>query len=92
MDQIKIGKFIASQRKSQALTQRQLADRLHVTDKTISKWENARNYYEKMLLIDFLIHEFHRPTVSGTINRRVAVNFIDGTHTSIENILNELSR
>lgn len=74
------------------ITQKKLAERLCVSNQTISKWENARNYYEKMLLIDFLIHEFHRPTVSGTINRRVAVNFIDGIHTSIENILNELSR
>ncbi len=37
MDQVKIGKFIATMRKEKGLTQKQLADRLNVTDKTISK-------------------------------------------------------
>lgn len=39
MDQIKVGKFIAETRKSQGLTQRQLADVLSISDKTVSKWE-----------------------------------------------------
>lgn len=39
MDQIQIGKFIAESRKSRNLTQRQLADTLSISDKTISKWE-----------------------------------------------------
>ena len=39
MDQIRIGKFIAESRKSRNLTQRQLADILSISDKTISKWE-----------------------------------------------------
>ncbi len=39
MDQIRIGKFIAESRKSMNLTQRQLADALSISDKTISKWE-----------------------------------------------------
>lgn len=30
--------------------------------------------------------------ISGTINRRVAINFMDGTRKNIENILNELAR
>ena len=37
MDQIRIGKFIAESRKSRNLTQRQLADALSISDKTISK-------------------------------------------------------
>lgn len=41
MDQIKIGKFIASMRKKQGLSQKQLAERIDVTDKTISKWETG---------------------------------------------------
>lgn len=41
MDQVKIGKFIATMRKEKGLTQKQLADRLNVTDKTISKWETG---------------------------------------------------
>ena len=39
MDQIKIGKFIADMRKEQNLTQIDLAERLGISNKTISKWE-----------------------------------------------------
>lgn len=39
MDQIKIGRFIAGERKRKGYTQRQLADILEISDKTISKWE-----------------------------------------------------
>lgn len=42
MDQVKIGKFIADLRKEQNLTQRLLAEKLGVTDRAISKWENGR--------------------------------------------------
>lgn len=42
MDQIKIGKFIYELRKENNLTQQELAKKLHVTDKAISKWENGR--------------------------------------------------
>ena len=41
MDQIKIGRFIAACRKRANLTQLQLADRLGITDKAISKWERG---------------------------------------------------
>ena len=41
MDQIKIGKFIASCRKNNNLTQMQLAEKLGITDRAISKWENG---------------------------------------------------
>lgn len=39
MDQSKTGKFIAQERRVQNLTQRQLADKLAISDKTVSKWE-----------------------------------------------------
>ena len=39
MNQIKIGKFIAEMRKEQNLTQQDLAERLGISNKTISKWE-----------------------------------------------------
>ena len=41
MNQIKIGKFIAERRKKAALTQMQLAEKLGITDKAISKWERG---------------------------------------------------
>lgn len=39
MNQIKIGKFIAERRKMQNLTQMQLAEKLNITDRVVSKWE-----------------------------------------------------
>ena len=41
MDQLKIGKFIAECRKQKKLTQMQLAEKLGITDKAISKWERG---------------------------------------------------
>ena len=41
MDQLKIGKFIAEYRKQKNLTQMQLAEKLGITDKAISKWERG---------------------------------------------------
>lgn len=41
MDTQKIGKFIAQQRKELGLTQAELAEKLHVTDKAISRWERG---------------------------------------------------
>lgn len=51
MDQIKIGKFIAETRKSQNLTQRQLADILSISDKTVSKWECGKGLPEVSLML-----------------------------------------
>ena len=42
MNQIKIGKFIASKRKEQNLTQEQFAELLNVSNKTVSKWETGK--------------------------------------------------
>ena len=41
MDQIKIGRFIAENRKKAGLTQMQLAEKLCITDKAVSKWERG---------------------------------------------------
>ena len=41
MDQVKIGKLIAECRKAKKLTQVELAEKLGVTDKSVSKWENG---------------------------------------------------
>lgn len=42
MDQIKIGKLISECRKQKNMTQEQLAEKLGVTNKAISKWENGK--------------------------------------------------
>ena len=41
MDQIKIGKFISEKRKELGITQSELAEKLNITDRAISKWENG---------------------------------------------------
>ena len=51
MDQIKIGKFIAEERKAKKYTQRELADKLSISDKTISKWERGIGCPEVSLLL-----------------------------------------
>ena len=41
MDLIKIGKYIAEKRKALGLTQKQLAEQLGMSDKSVSKWERG---------------------------------------------------
>lgn len=51
VEQIKIGKFIAGERKAKGLTQRQLADVLSISDKTVSKWECGKGLPEVSLML-----------------------------------------
>ena len=52
MDQVKIGKFIAKCRKDNNLTQMQLAEKLNITDRAISKWENGKAMPDSSIMID----------------------------------------
>ena len=51
MDQITTGKFIAEERKRKGYTQKQLAEILGISDKTISKWERGNGFPEVSLLL-----------------------------------------
>lgn len=51
MDQKRIGIFIAEQRRAKQLTQRQLADALSISDKTVSKWECGNGMPEVSLML-----------------------------------------
>ena len=51
MDQITTGKFIAERRKARGLTQRELADILNISDKTVSKWERGAGLPEVSLML-----------------------------------------
>lgn len=50
MDNIQFGAFIAQLRKEMGLTQKELADRLNVTDKAVSKWETGKGFPDVKLL------------------------------------------
>ena len=52
MDQIKIGKFISECRKKNNLTQMQLAEKLNITDRAISKWENGKGMPDSSIMLD----------------------------------------
>ncbi len=52
MDQIKIGKFIAECRKKNNLTQMQLAEKLNITDRAISKWKNGKAMPDSSIMLD----------------------------------------
>lgn len=52
MDLVKIGKFISAKRKALELTQRQLADKLGVSDKSVSKWERGVCLPDVSLYVD----------------------------------------
>ena len=51
MNQIKIGAFISERRKAKGWTQNQLAEKLGITDKAISKWETGRSMPDLSLFV-----------------------------------------
>ena len=52
MDQLKTGKFIAECRKKVGLTQAQLAEKLNVTDRAVSKWETGRSMPDSSIMLE----------------------------------------
>jgi len=85
MDQIKIGKFIAECRKKINLTQMQLAEKLNITDRAISKWENGKAMPDSSIMLD-LCNELKisvNELLSGEVikmeayNKKLEQNLID---------------
>ena len=58
MDQVKIGKFIAQCRNEKQITQEELGEKLGVTNKTISRWENG-HYLPDIEMMQLLSKEFN---------------------------------
>ena len=52
MDQIKIGRFIATRRKEIGLTQLELAEKLNISDRAISKWETGKSLPDASIMIE----------------------------------------
>lgn len=72
MNQTKIGGFIAEQRKSVGLTQMQLAERLGITDRAVSKCETGRAMTDSSLMLQLceILGISVNELLSGKSNKR----------------------
>lgn len=52
MNQVKIGKFIAQCRKNKNMTQAELAEKLNITDRAISKWETGKGMPDSSIMLE----------------------------------------
>ncbi|MBO7179739.1 MAG: helix-turn-helix transcriptional regulator [Clostridia bacterium] len=86
MDQIKIGKFIKECRNKNNLTQMQLAEKLGITDRAISKWENGRAMPDSAIMLD-LCKEL-KITVNDLLSGEVVV--MDNYNENSEKIILEM--
>ena len=88
MDQMKIGKFIADCRKEQNLTQSQLAEKLNITDRAVSKWETGRSMPDSSIMLELC--EILGITVTDLLNgERVEKNILDIKDAQILEIVKE---
>ena len=87
MDNIKFGKFIRESRRNKGLTQKQLAELLHVSDKAVSKWENGAGFPDIKILeplaqcLEVSLLELMQSDRSGTqeIDRKEAEQVVADT-------------
>ena len=90
MNRERLGNFISGERKTLGLTQKDLAVRLHVTDKAVSKWERGMSYPDVTLLeplaaaLDLTVEEL-------MACRRQAVTEKKGAEETMQNLL-DISR
>lgn len=75
MNQVKIGKFISECRKSKNLTQMQLAEKLNITDRAVSKWETGRAMPDSSIMLELC------DILSISVNE-----LLSGERASMENI------
>ena len=52
MDQVKIGKCFAECRRKTNLTQMQLAEKLNITDRALSKWETGKSLPDSSIMLE----------------------------------------
>ena len=88
MDQVKIGKFIADCRKKANLTQMQLAEKLGITDRAISKWETGKSLPDSSLMLSLC--DILGITVNDLLSGEVIE--MDNYNKELENNLLELVR
>ena len=73
MDLIKIGKFISEKRKELGLTQSQLAEKLYVTDRAVSKWERGKSLPNTESMVELC--KIFNISISDLINGEVSSEF-----------------
>lgn len=86
MDQRKIGRFIAERRKRNNLTQIQLAEKLHVTDRAVSKWENGRSMPDSSIMLELC--DILKISVNDLLNGEVVI--VSDYNKELENRLIEM--
>jgi len=62
-----------------------------IFEQYMEKWPGCKTASDKMLLIDWLIHECHVTLMSGIAGRSVCINLIEGTLTQIGDLINKLA-
>ena len=92
MDQRKIGQFIAEMRKEHGLTQRELADKLMISDKTVSKWERGNGLPEVSLMMPLcdVLQISVNELLSGT--RLLSSEYKKNAEENIMRLMNETQR
>ena len=86
MDQIKIGKFVAERRKDVNLTQAQLAEKLNITDRAVSKWERGKSMPDSSVMLELC--DILKITVNDLLNGEVVI--VDNYSKELENKLIEM--
>ncbi|MBO5934161.1 MAG: helix-turn-helix domain-containing protein [Clostridia bacterium] len=86
MDLIKIGKFIAECRKKNNLTQMQLAEKLNITDRAVSKWETGKTLPDSSIML--ALCDILKITVNDLLSGEVIT--VDNYNKELENNLIEM--
>ena len=86
MDQMKIGKFIAERRKKANLTQMQLAEKLNITDRAVSKWECGKALPDSSIMLELC--DVLGITVNDLLSGEVVT--MDNYNKELENKLIEI--
>ncbi len=86
MDQLKIGKFIAERRRGVSLTQAQLAEKLNITDRAVSKWECGKALPDSSIMLELC--DILGITVNDLLSGEVVT--MDNYNKELENNLLEM--
>ena len=88
MNQVKVGKFIAECRKNNNLTQKQLAEKLNITDRAISKWENGKSLPDSSIMLELC--DILKISVNDLLNGEVVL--VDNYKEKSEKLILEMAK